>query len=226
MNEWMNEWTKEEEKILKKMYPTETSKNIADVLERSISAVKKRIDKMGLKKPQPANSHWSIKEEEILREMYATKKTRLIEDAIGRSRASIRNKASSLGLIKPRASRWTTEEVEILKKMYPTERYALIEKALEKSHDSIQNKAISMGLKRNARNSNSVKSIVIEALSIRPMTLQEIKTYAGKRRKWGTTRGVLANILGKNPEFSKKPSVTVASMGGGNHQATLWALVE
>lgn len=103
-------WTKEELKILHKLYPAHGAKYVTAQIERSESAVRSMARKQGLhrlgrrpyKKPAvPQNvSLWSKAEDWYLRKYHKSLSYRKIAQNLGKDVKNVRNRAYYLGLRK------------------------------------------------------------------------------------------------------------------------------
>ena len=107
--------TTNEVELLKKLYPNENTRSIADKLERSMRAVTNKASSLSLKnvgRPTP----WSIQEETLLKKLYPDNNSREIAGQIGRSASAIMQRAHKLGFRK-KAPLWSKKELNLLKKL-------------------------------------------------------------------------------------------------------------
>jgi len=74
-----------------------------------------------------------------------------------------------------------------------------------------------------------LRKLLIEYLSVKPRSTQEILDYINGRTKHGTTSHVLGNVLAKDKRFKKVGTTTKASARGDgniyhNYSITIWDL--
>lgn len=94
-------WTAEELKLLKELYPTSPTDELAQRLNRSVAAVKHRAYSLGIKRQSWCDKLWTAEELEMLRTLYPNcKSTREVAAKIGRPWGSVRQIASNLGISK------------------------------------------------------------------------------------------------------------------------------
>ena len=94
-------WSKEEEELVKKLYPTTSNLEIAGKLKRSVCSVERKTSELGLRRRQV---DWSKDEIECLKRDFATTSTWEIANKLDRSLGAVRRKAFEIGLEKKR--RW------------------------------------------------------------------------------------------------------------------------
>jgi len=90
-------WTDDEVNPLKKLYPDNSARDIANELERTVSAAKVKAHRLGLTE-KPCS--WSKRELNLLKRLYPSKMAREIAGQIGRSERATRSKIFRLGLQK------------------------------------------------------------------------------------------------------------------------------
>ncbi len=90
-------WSRQEEALLRKMYPDNSVRDIANKLGRTVQAVARRASKLGLRK---SNAVWSKRELNLLRKLYPSRTAQQIADQIGRSVRATRLRIHKLGLKK------------------------------------------------------------------------------------------------------------------------------
>jgi hypothetical protein len=90
-------WSEAEEIVLREMYGKYPASVIAEVLNRSIAAVKEKAHKLGITK---RHRRWNDEEVILLRKLYSQSVASEIAKVLGRSVASVRHKATRLGLSK------------------------------------------------------------------------------------------------------------------------------
>ena len=96
------QWSKEEIKLLQKLYPTGPTQEIVDKTGRSLASIRYKAFRMGIKRKRvyPAYPDWPGDETKLLKKLYPTTKNREIAERLGRSMAAVRLKAFFLGLQK------------------------------------------------------------------------------------------------------------------------------
>lgn len=112
-----NSWTKEEDDIIRKYYPTEGAIKCSNRFEnRTSDAVRTRARVIGV---ASSVNYWTPEEDEILRKYYPTEgqnvQKRIPKKAVG----SCFKRAQALGIAY--GDFWTPEDDEILRKYYPIE---------------------------------------------------------------------------------------------------------
>ena len=93
-------WTEEKTRRLTELYPTHTSKQIAEILGTSWRAVYVKANKLGLKKEQPCKIHISIEDKLWLRLNFPHIATKFCAMRLGISCRSVIRIARSMGLEK------------------------------------------------------------------------------------------------------------------------------
>lgn len=83
--------------LLKKLYPDNSSRDIANELRRTVSAAQQKVCKLGLRK---SIRIWSEKELNLLKKLYPSRTAKEIADQIGRPVQATRLKIHELGLKK------------------------------------------------------------------------------------------------------------------------------
>lgn len=90
-------WTFEEIEILKARYPRDSTRAIADDLERTVSAIEVRANKMGLKK---VDLFWTPEQRKKFRELYPHTPNKELTKIFGRTLYAIQHRADVEGLYK------------------------------------------------------------------------------------------------------------------------------
>ena len=90
-------WSKDEVKLLKKLFPRGRAREIAERIGRPLTAVGQKAYRLGLAEILHA---WSKKDLNLLKELYPSKTAQQIADQIGRSLPAIQNRIHRLGLRK------------------------------------------------------------------------------------------------------------------------------
>jgi hypothetical protein len=91
-------WTKEDIKLLKKLYPKGNIKKLAERLNRPLTAVRQKAYDIGMK--SDVYNYWTKADLQLLRKLYANTVTKEIADRLKRSAGSVKTKARQLGLKK------------------------------------------------------------------------------------------------------------------------------
>jgi len=92
-------WSRQEEALLRKMYPDNSVPDIANQLGRTVRAVAGKAHRLGLRKTKPA---WSKRELNLLKKLYPSRTAQQIADKIGRPVPATRLRIVKLGLKKRR----------------------------------------------------------------------------------------------------------------------------
>ena len=91
-------WTAEEIKLLKKIYPLGNTQQVADKLERPLTAVRQKAYDLGLKTKN--YNFWTDEQIKLLKKLYPISPIKDLSKKFKRSPDSIRIKASKLNLKK------------------------------------------------------------------------------------------------------------------------------
>ena len=91
-------WTKEDIKLLKKLYPHGKTQKIADLLGRPLTTVRQKAYDVGIK--TKIYNYWTDAQIKQLKKLYPKKSTEALSKRFKRSKGSIRIKAAQLGLKK------------------------------------------------------------------------------------------------------------------------------
>lgn len=91
-------WTKEDIRLLKRMYPNGNIKKIAQRLGRPLTAVRQKAYDIGLK--TNVYQYWTKEDLLELARLYPNTPTARLAERFGRSSGSIKTKARELGLRK------------------------------------------------------------------------------------------------------------------------------
>ncbi len=148
-NRWAR-WSKDELRLLKRLFPRGKARQIAEKTGRPLSAVKQKAYSMGLGTRK--NWLWSASEIEIVRKLYLTKDTQKLADRLGRTVEAVIARAGSMGIrkTKPGSPPWSKREEALLKKLY---RYrenttANIARQIGRSVSAIIGRAHILGIRR------------------------------------------------------------------------------
>ena len=91
-------WTKEDIRLLKRLYPKGNIKNLAERLNRPLTAVRQKAYDIGMK--SDVYNYWTKEDLKLLRKLYANTVTAEIATRLKRSAGSVKTKARQLGLKK------------------------------------------------------------------------------------------------------------------------------
>ena len=91
-------WTKDDIRLLKRLYPHGNIKKIAERLNRPLTAVRQKAYDMGMK--TDVYNYWSKAELRLLKKSYSNTVTQELADRLKRSAGSVKTKARQLGLKK------------------------------------------------------------------------------------------------------------------------------
>ncbi|MCP4262880.1 MAG: hypothetical protein GY774_36025 [Planctomycetes bacterium] len=91
-------WTKDDIKLLKKLYPKGNIKMIAERLNRPLTAVRQKAYDIGMK--SDVYHYWTKADLLLLKKRYANTVTTELADRLKRSAGSVKTKARQLGLKK------------------------------------------------------------------------------------------------------------------------------
>jgi hypothetical protein len=91
-------WTKEDIRLLKRLYPHGNTKKIAERLNRPLTAVRQKAYDIGMK--TDVYRYWSKEDIKLLKKLYPNTVTQELADRLKRSAGSVKTKARQLGLKK------------------------------------------------------------------------------------------------------------------------------
>jgi len=91
-------WTKDDIKLLKKLYPHGNIRKIAERLNRPLTAVRQKAYDIGMK--TDVYNYWTKADLQLLRKLYANTVTNELAVRLKRSAGSVKTKARQLGLKK------------------------------------------------------------------------------------------------------------------------------
>ena len=91
-------WTKDDIKLLKRLYPHGNIKRIAERLNRPLTAVRQKAYDIGMK--TDVYNYWKKEELQLLKKLYANTVTTELARQLKRSAGSVKTKARQLGLKK------------------------------------------------------------------------------------------------------------------------------
>ena len=91
-------WTKDDIKLLKRLYPHGNIRKLAERLNRPLTAVRQKAYDIGMK--TSVYNYWTKAELQLLKKRYANTLTQDLADRVERSAGSVKTKARQLGLKK------------------------------------------------------------------------------------------------------------------------------
>ena len=110
-------WSKDEVKLLKKLYPDGGAREIAERTGRPLTSVRRRAYYMGIQARE--YRRWSANEVQLLKELYRDETAQSIADKLGRTLEAVRSKARTIGLKQWCVHPWSRHEIALLKRLYP-----------------------------------------------------------------------------------------------------------
>ncbi len=143
-------WSKDEVKLLKKLFPKGKAREIVSQTGRSLAAVRQRAYEMGLRTRE--NRLWSANDIKQLRKLYLKKnqKVEKVAHILGRSANAVKAKIRSIGISKYKPIRiWSAREERLLKKLYTAKATSDIAKQLGRSVSAVSMKAHILGLTKH-----------------------------------------------------------------------------
>ena len=144
--EWRH-WSDEENRILKKMYPSHTAEEIAAFVDRSSSAIIAQANKLKLKK----RWLWTDEQCDYLRRFYRKKPCGKLAETLDRTVVAVEAKAIELGIADERGIPWKKQQVKLLIKHRPTMSLKKLAKLTGHPVKGVEFKARYLGIKRYAQ---------------------------------------------------------------------------
>jgi len=141
-------WSKDEVKLLKKLYPRGRAGEIADQIGRPLTAVRQKAYGMGIKTRE--NRLWSAGEIRQLKRLYPSETVQSIADKLGRSYGAVAAKAFKLGLTEELRV-WSKRELNVLKRLYPSETAEEIAEQIGRSVRATRLRILKLGLEKRIR---------------------------------------------------------------------------
>jgi predicted transcriptional regulator len=105
-------WKKKEMEFLMKNYPQMTTREIAEKLGRSVSAVRDKIAKLGIAK-YPTRK-WSVEEEDYLKENHRKMRLKDIAYILGRTVSAVKDRVKDLGMAKKKKKKLPQKQSAIV----------------------------------------------------------------------------------------------------------------
>ena len=141
-------WSKDEVKLLKKLFPQGRAREVAERTGRSLEAVKHKAYNMGIKTRE--NRLWSANDVRQLKRLYPSETAQSIADKLGRTVWAITAKARELGLTEEIRA-WSKRELNLLKRLYLSKTAEQIAEQIGRSVQAIRKKIVVLGLRKGFR---------------------------------------------------------------------------
>jgi hypothetical protein len=151
----MKRWTQDAIDLLKKYYPTKSSKYCADLLGKYPKSVRGQASRLRIQ----SNYKWTVDEENVLIEYYTEYGGKYCSKVLNRSYQSISGKAFLLGLTKVIRD-WSKQEENILKQYYKIRGIEYCCNLLGRSYSAVVSKARKLGIHTDTFNGLPTKSIL------------------------------------------------------------------
>jgi len=142
MKEKEPDWLDEDFNYVKENYPDKTYEEMANVLNRTKTAVQHKMREMGLSK-----IGWSQEEIQYLQDNYKDKTNKELGEVVGKDHTTVKKRLYRLGLYRE-GIYWTEEEVNFLKENYNRMTDLEIGMALGRTEGAVMNK-LHLGLHLN-----------------------------------------------------------------------------
>ncbi len=190
-------WTKDEDRLLKRMYPKHGARHTAELLGRSVTSVLHRARRLEI--PGSRGRAWTEMELRYLKSKYPKQSIDQICRTLQRSRESVRGKINQLHLGPEGWVRWTPDEVEYLRKHYGRVKIAELAEELGRTAYAVELKAARLGLRRK------LVKLTEDQVSFVITNLGKI-SYAKMAAKFGVDVKTLRRIGAKHGFFAR-PSI-------------------
>lgn len=163
-------WTREEDLLLRKHYPTRGAVYCAQELGRTKAGVNRRAETLGV--TSKVKQRWTRKEEAMLRTLYQRHTALALARMLKRTEQSVRGKLHLMGLTESTSRPWTSDEISYLRSHYGRVRVADLAEELGRSTDAVELKAGRLGIsRRNKRLSAKEQQDVLAELGQTPYTV-------------------------------------------------------
>jgi len=147
-------WSDDEIELLKKLYAEEPTEKLAKQLGRSLPAVKRRANMLGLKTKSYLQKLWKPEDIALLKELYPECPFDEIAKRLGRTVNAVKQRAHSLGFKRKSYldKLWTPEELQMLREQYPTcESTRELAKKIGRPWGSVRQIASNLGITNEIR---------------------------------------------------------------------------
>jgi len=162
-------WTREEDMLLRKHYPTRGAIYCAELLGRTKSGVNRRAETLGV--TSKVKQRWTRKEEAMLRTLYTRHTALALARMLKRTEQSVRGKLHLMGLTEATSRSWTADEIAFLRSHYGKVRVSELAEELGRTADAVELKAGRIGIsRRNKRLSAKEQEEVVAELGKVPYT--------------------------------------------------------
>jgi hypothetical protein len=141
-------WSKDEVKLLKKLYPRGGAGEIAERIGRPLTAVRQKAYYMGIGTSE--HRFWSASEIRRLKRLYPSETIQSIADKLGRSFRSVVAKAFKLGLTE-KLRVWSKRELNLLTRLYPSRTAQEIADQIGRSVHATRLRIVKLGLRKRLR---------------------------------------------------------------------------
>ena len=145
-------WSKDEIRLLKRLFPLGKGKQVAAKTGRALTAVRQKAYNMDLGTRR--NRPWSDSDIEILKRLYPTETAKSVADRLGRSEGTVSAKAHSIGVRKTEPyvhPPWSKQEEALLRKLYLHKSHQEIADQIGRSIPAILGRAQILGLRNKTR---------------------------------------------------------------------------
>ena len=145
-------WSKDEIKLLKKLYAGTPTEKVAKKVGRSLPAVRYRAHLLGLKRQVQQEGRWTPEDIAVLRELYPECPVGEISKRLGRTVNAIANRAHQLGIKRKSYvdKLWTDEQLKLLRQLHPLcENIEDVAKKIGRSPAAVRAKAHDLGLTKH-----------------------------------------------------------------------------
>ena len=111
----MKRRTKDELRLLKKLYPVKTKGELAGMFGCPVHVIAYRTSEFAITKVYP----WSAANNKLLTKLFYREPIEQIAEKLGRTVWATRKQANRLGLNKRHMRHWSADELKLLKKLWP-----------------------------------------------------------------------------------------------------------
>jgi hypothetical protein len=138
-------WSKDEVKLIKKLYPHGGAREIVKRTGRPLAAVRQKAYHLGVN--TGGNRPWSANEIRQLKRLYPRETAQSIADKLGRSCGAVTIQAFKLGLTE-KLRVWSKKEMTLLKRLYPNQTAQEIADQIGRSVHATRYRIVILGLKK------------------------------------------------------------------------------
>lgn len=158
-------WTKEDDEILYKYFPTEGRNIYKRFNNDKISPYMctGRAIALGIKSETNATGEtFSFEEIELMKKYFPLEGDEVYKRLNGRKKSNVINKMIKLGIRKSLNSKWSKSEKEIVKKYYEKEGVDIVKRLPNRTKEQIKAMACRLGIKYNKKTSTGYKYIYFQ----------------------------------------------------------------